>query len=168
MEYWDLYDINEVKTGQQIAKSYDFLPRGTFHIVVETLVQHADGTYLVTQRALTKLEHPGKYEGSAGGSVLAGETKEEAAVREVFEETALKVTLLQKTYYFINEVRGVISQGYLATTAQDKNTISYAKSETINHKWLTLEELIAFAKSEVYNSAHRKRLLSYLLRLSDK
>lgn len=166
MEYWDLYDKNEVKTGVKVAKTYGVLPEGTFHIIVETLVRHMDGTYLVTQRALTKKEYPGKYEGSAGGSVLAGETKEEAAIREVFEETALKVSLLHKTYYFIDEERGVISQGYLALTAQDKKTISYAQSETINHQWLSLEELIRFVKSEEYNESHRRRLLGYLVKLS--
>lgn len=168
MEYWDLYDRNEVKTGQQIAKTYGALPAGFFHIIVETLVRHSDGTYLTTQRALTKREYPGKYEGSAGGSVLAGETKEEAAVREVKEETALDVKLLHETYYFIDEERGVISQGYLAETSQDKKTISYAKSETISHKWLKLDEFIAFVQSEEYNESHRSRLLGYLLELSKK
>lgn len=65
----------------------DKLPPGHFHIIVETLVKHTDGTYLVMQRSFTKEEAPGRYEGSAGGSVLAGETKTEAAIREVLEET---------------------------------------------------------------------------------
>lgn len=168
MEYWDLYDKNEVKTGQKVAKTYNALPLGFFHIIVETLVRHSDGTYLVTQRALTKKEYPGKYEGSAGGSVVAGESKVEAAIREVSEETALKVKLLQETYYFVDEARGVISQGYLAETSQAKNTISYRKSETINHQWLTLKELILFVQSDEYNESHRTRLLGYLRSLIDE
>lgn len=53
----------------------DKLPPGHFHIIVETLVKHSDGTYLVMQRDYSKKEYPGLYEGSAGGSLISGETK---------------------------------------------------------------------------------------------
>lgn len=56
---WDLYDRNEVKTGQSITKRFDNIPAGSFHIVVETLVKHTDGTYLVMQRDTNKKNHPG-------------------------------------------------------------------------------------------------------------
>ena len=114
MEMWDLYDKNEVKTGLTITKRFSDIPAGYFHIVVETLVKHRDGTYLVMQRDFNKKESPGVYEGSAGGSILAGESKIDGAIREVLEETGLHVKHIEPTYYFINVAKGVINQGYLA------------------------------------------------------
>ena len=53
------------------------------------------------QRSYDKKEYPGKYEGSCGGSIKAGETKEEGAIREVFEESGLVINEVTPTYYFI-------------------------------------------------------------------
>jgi len=162
MELWDLYYRDETPSGQTISKRYTNMPEGLFHIIVETLVKHTDGTYLVMQRSFTKEEAPGRYEGSAGGSVLAGETKTEAAIREVLEETALIITEVTPTYYFINDDRGVINQGYVAVTSSPKTSVTYLDGETINHKWLTLSELKAFITTDAYNQSHRKRLETYL------
>lgn len=162
MEMWDLYDKNEVKTGQTITKRFGGIPDGYFHIVVETLVKHTDGTYLVMQRDFNKKESPGVYEGSAGGSILAGESKIDGAIREVFEETGLRVKKIEPTYYFINEEKGVINQGYLALVDEPSKTVIYQEGETIHHQWLTLEELKAFIKTLAYNPNHARRLVTYL------
>ena len=162
MEMWDLYDKNEVKTGLSITKRFGDIPAGYFHIVVETLVKHTDGTYLVMQRDFNKKESPGVYEGSAGGSILAGETKVDGAIREVLEETGLHVKHIEPTYYFVNEAKGVINQGYLALVDDPSKKIVYQPGETINHQWLTLEELKAFIKTPAYNPNHYRRLMTYL------
>lgn len=162
MERWDLYYKDETPSGKTISKRYANMPPGLFHIIVETLVKHTDGTYLVTQRSFSKVESPGKYEGSAGGSVLAGENKISAAIREVKEETNLDISEVNPTYYHIYEDRGVINQGYLAVTSSPKDSIKYKSDETINHKWLTFDELIKFMQTDEYNENHRSRLLPYL------
>lgn len=162
MEMWDLYYEDETPSGQKVAKRYGKMPQGLFHIIVETLVKHSDGTYLVTQRSYDKVEYPGKYEGSAGGSVLAGESKVIAAIREVKEETNLDISEVLPTYYHVYKETGVINQGYIALTSSPKDSIKYKSDETINHKWLTFDELLTFVESDVYNKSHRSRLLPYL------
>lgn len=162
MELWDLYYADETPSGLTFDRSLKIIPDGYFHIVVETLVKHVDGTYLVTQRSFDKKESPGVYEGSAGGSVLAGETKEAGAIREVLEETSLIITSVEPTYYFVRKDCGIINQGYLAITKSPKDSVKYQEGETINHKWLTLAELKEFIKSENYNQHHRRRLETYL------
>lgn len=161
MEKWDLYTKDEIKTGKTINKG-SAIPHGYFHIIVETLIKHTDGTYLVMQRAFTKKEYPGKYEGSCGGSVLAGESKEEGAIREVFEESGLVINEVTPTYYFVEDDTQSIKQGYVALINNKDKRIKYRPDETINHKWLTLSELKAFVKSEIYNESHARRLLTYI------
>lgn len=161
MEKWDLYTKDEVKTGKTINKG-EKIPEGFYHIVVETLIKHTDGTYLVMQRSFDKKEYPGKYEGSCGGSIVAGESKESGAIREVFEESGISVTEVVPTYYFVRSAVNVINQGYLAITDVKNKDIKYQREETINHKWLTLEELKTFIKSNEYNASHASRLSTYL------
>lgn len=166
MERWDTYFKDGSKSDLVVTKGTK-LPAGHYHIVVETLIRHTDGTYLVMQRDLNKKEFPGLYEGSAGGSLIAGETKVAGAIREVREETGLIINSVTPTYYFIDESKGVISQGYIASISGNKD-IKYLKGETISHKWLTLKELKTFILSEAYNPEHRKRLKTYLDTLKDK
>lgn len=165
MEYWDTYFKDGSKSGL-IVKKGEKLPPGHFHIIVETLVKHRDGTYLVMQRDYNKKEYPGLYEGSAGGSLISGETKVEGAIREVREETGLIINEVSPTYYFMSEEDGVISQGYIAQISGNKD-ITYLKGETINHKWLTLKELKVFILTAEYNKAHASRLKTYLDTLKD-
>ena len=88
-EMWDLYervgDLEFVKTGQTIARG-NRIPDDRFHRVVHVWL-HNDNEYLISQRSATKTD-PLCWE-PTGGSVLAGETSEEAAIREVKEELGL-------------------------------------------------------------------------------
>ena len=89
-EKWNLFT--------RIAKSLDFqqtdqtiergqkLPDGTFHHVVHAWIRFGD-EYLISQRCAEKSD-PLCWE-PTGGSVLAGETARQAAVREVKEELGI-------------------------------------------------------------------------------
>ncbi len=58
-------------------------------MVSDILVQHRDGTYLLTKRHMDKDIYPGFWEASAGGSAQLDEGPEECAKRELFEETGI-------------------------------------------------------------------------------
>ena len=62
---------------------------GLYHVVVDILVRHRDGTYLLMRRDPRKILG-GLWEASAGGSALRGETPLEAARRELREETGIE------------------------------------------------------------------------------
>ncbi|MDO4860986.1 MAG: NUDIX domain-containing protein [Bacillota bacterium] len=90
-EMWDLYKrfgntLEFVKTGQTIERG-SRLPDGAFHQVVHVWIKNEIGEYLISQRSAEKSD-PLRWE-PTGGSVLAGETSEEAAIREVKEELGL-------------------------------------------------------------------------------
>ena len=92
MELWDAYHADGTLAGRDLVRG-EPVPEGLYHLVVSILVEHQDGTYLLTKRDSRKPSWPGVYEASAGGSALKGESAEQAARRELREETGIDAPL---------------------------------------------------------------------------
>src|SRR5262245_57643307 len=69
------------------------------------LVFNARGEMYVQKRTMTKDVFPGYYDPAAGGVVLAGESYEEGARRELYEEMGIRDVALTPlfTFYFTDE-----------------------------------------------------------------
>ena len=69
------------------------------------LVFNAQGALYVQKRTMTKDVFPGYYDPAAGGVVLAGESYEESAQRELYEEMGIRDVPLTPlfTFYFADE-----------------------------------------------------------------
>ena len=87
MEIWDLYDKNKTLIGKTHTRG-DELPDGCYHLVVHVWIKNSLNQYLITQRAANRKTYPLMFE-NVGGSVLAGESSIQGAVREVKEEVGL-------------------------------------------------------------------------------
>ena len=85
MEQWDLLDHNRIPTGQTHPRGTP-LPEGCYHNVVSIWAANREGKFLLMRRAPEKKTYAGCW-GSTGGSVLAGETSRNGALRELWEET---------------------------------------------------------------------------------
>lgn len=147
MECWDAYN----RQGQKlpiVLNRGDKIPQGVYHIVVETLVQHCDGEYLLMQRDWNKKGHPGLFEASGGGSALQGETAEICAIREIKEETGLDIielNLIQKDFHFRD---GCYWHTFHGIVDQPKDSVILQKGETISYRWVSQEELLDFIHSD--------------------
>lgn len=86
MELWDLVDEHRNMLGKTHNRSIE-LNKGEYHVVVEIFTINADGKILLTQRDPVK-SYPLLWE-ITGGSITAGESSVEGAVRELEEETGL-------------------------------------------------------------------------------
>ena len=86
-ELWELYDGEKRPTGKTMLRGQP-VPEGYWHIVVTIWTVTADGRLLLTRR------HPDKHWAllweSTAGSVQAGESSREGALRELREETGLQ------------------------------------------------------------------------------
>jgi len=92
-EVWELVDVNKQLTGIRHLRGQEALiPPGHYHLVARVLVMDAKGQILLTQRSHGKAHYPNDWEFGANGSVLAGESSEVAACRELWEETGIKVS----------------------------------------------------------------------------
>lgn len=88
-EWWDVTDSAGCLTGRTHRRGDSGWPEGFYHVVAATCAVRDDGVVLLTRRAASKefgldWEFP-------GGSALAGETSQDAAARELQEETGIAV-----------------------------------------------------------------------------
>lgn len=150
-ELVDLYNADGEKIGTD-HKRGDALPDGVYHKIINVMVVHQKGDILVTQRSAQKDIYPGYYEASAGGVVQKGETPEEAAIRELYEETHIesrKLTHLSTHFY---EGWPLIVDDFYYLTDMKKDNIYLDRSETREYTWKTLEEVDELmAEGEIYN-----------------
>ena len=155
MELWDIYDNRKQKTGRTMKRNDWCLKDDEYHLTVLGVVVRPDGRFLITKRVMTKQWAPGWWEVS-GGAVLAGETSEEAVLREVYEETGLKVKAEEREYlftyhrenpgkgdnYFVDVIRFVLDF--------EEADVHPQESETDGFMLATLEEIKEFAKEGIF------------------
>ncbi|QKS73326.1 NUDIX domain-containing protein [Paenalkalicoccus suaedae] len=91
MELWDIYDAHRNKTGRQIERGADFKP-GDYHLVVHVAIFNDNNEMLIQQRQQNRDNWPSLWDISMGGSALAGETSQQAAERELFEELGIRLS----------------------------------------------------------------------------
>ena len=89
MEMIDIYDENKKKTGK-LQPREKILGKGEYMLYVLAILEDEYGKILATRRSLNKKWAAGAWE-IPGGSAKAGESSEEAVVREVIEETGLAI-----------------------------------------------------------------------------
>lgn len=93
-EIIDIYDKHRQKTGKTIQRiNISEQQKGEYRLVVHVCIFNSAGEMLIQQRQPFKRIFPDKWDITAGGAVMSGETSERAGERELFEETGLKVSL---------------------------------------------------------------------------
>lgn len=100
MELWDIYDENRVATGRTHVRGVP-LGEGEYHLIADVWTVNEKKEVLLTRR------HPDKPYGlmweCTGGSVLAGETSVEGALRELLEETGIRAK--KEQLFLIHSIR---------------------------------------------------------------
>ena len=147
-EYWDLFDENRVPTGKTVERG-KHNGCGLWHVVVFVVIKNGKGEYCITRRDTRKECFGGLWE-FPGGSVLAGETSEEGAIREIREETGIdhtnsKRTLITtvKKYWDDGELgfHGDFDDIWLFEADYPIEDIVLLDGETIDAKWVSEKEL---------------------------
>ena len=146
-EIWDAYNADGTLAGFDLVRG-EPIPDGCYHLVVEIIVQHDDGTVLLMERDLSKPSYPGYYECSAGGAAQKGENAEQAALRELREETGIKANSLQHIHF--NCGGKGLHHIYYCLTNCPKNSIQLQEGETISYRWVNKQEYLALKDRIVY------------------
>lgn len=142
-ELWDIYDTNKKKTGRTAERDVYHLKEGEYHIVVEGIIINSKNEILITKRAPHKKF--GLMWECNGGSVLLGETSLDGMIRELREELGVKFD--KKDAIYLKEVRRDkvppnFKDLWLFKKDIDNKEITFPDGESIDYKWVTIEEFI--------------------------
>ena len=163
MEIWDLYDEQGRKTGETWErKRAREIPEGRYHLVCDVLIRHRDGTFLLTLRDPEKDAYPGCLEASAGGSALAGETPEQAAGREMFEETGLTAEKLELIGITMKPQTRSMIYAYLAVVDCGKDSVRLQQGETVGYQWADAADFFRMIREEPVLKNQYPRYKPYL------
>ena len=162
MEIWDGYRADGTLAGIDLIRG-EPVPDGIYFLVVEILVRHKDGEYLLMKRDLTKPAFPGYFEATAGGAAQKGEDPLTAALRELREETGIEASALEPIANML--YRQMICYQYLCVTDCDKDSVTLQEGETVGYKWVTEKEFIEFVSSSNMIPTQRERYTDYFKKL---
>lgn len=136
-EWWELFDQNRRPLNRTHPRGRP-LPEGAFHVVSEVWVADLQNRLLLTLRAPQKEISPGLWEATAG-SVLAGESSREGAVRELREETGLAADPAALHLIGVVQTAGVFVDVYVLRL--DVQHVTLQPGETEDFRMVTLSEL---------------------------
>ena len=153
-ELWDLFDENRNPLGITVERGkHDGC--AAWHTVVIVVVRNSDGKFFITERAPEK-PFGDRWE-FTGGSVMAGETSEEGAIREALEETGIDHTHSKRT--LIKTVKKIWNDGALGWHGDFDDiwlfeadfpirNVVLQKGETTDAKWVSRDELISLIEKD--------------------
>ena len=162
MELWDIFNKNGEPTGKTVKRGNLRLRSGEYHMVVHIWISGPDGRWLIQRRSDNKQPMPGEW-AATGGSVIAGETSLDAAMRELSEE--LSITPNKNDFNFVERIfrRHSFVDMWHLHFGGDINSLTLQKDEVAEVRWVSQDELrgmIADGKFHDYGSRYFKTVFS--------
>lgn len=159
MEYWDIYDGYRNKTGRTMERGP--VPGGDYHLVVCICVFNSEGKLLIQQRQPFKIGWPNLWDISAAGSAVAGESSQQAAERELYEELGVKHDFTGvRPHLTINFNRG-FDDVYLVVKDVDLADLKLQPEEVQNARWATEEEVLQMIEEGTFIPYHASLIQTY-------
>ncbi|WDF05697.1 NUDIX hydrolase [Shouchella hunanensis] len=160
MEKWDLYDRHRTKLEKQIMRG-DPMELDEFHLVVHVCIFNSEGDMLIQQRQPFKHGWPNLWDITCGGSAVAGDTSQQAASRELFEELGISYDFRTiRPHFTINFDRGY-DDYYLIEHGIDLTKLVLQTEEVKAAKWASKEEILKLIqKNEFF--PYYESILSFL------
>lgn len=143
-ELFDLYDHRRQPLGQTVARGTP-LPTHAYHVVAHVCVFNRQGQLLIQQRQPFKQGWPNLWDVSAAGSALHGETSQQAASRELWEELGYAFDFSDHAPVFTHVFHHPKGRGfddfYALHADIDLAQLTLQKAEVQAVQWATLPEV---------------------------
>jgi len=154
MEIWDIYDKNRNKTGRTHVRG-EKLADGDFHMVVFIAVFNTKDEMLIQQRQPFKEGWSGFWDITAGGAAISGDTSQQAASRELFEEVGMKVDFSHITPHFTINTDRAFCDFYLHRQDVDIKSLKLGYDEVAQVKWASKQEIFDMMDEDIFVSVQR-------------
>ena len=164
-ELWDVYDAEKRATGKTIYRDAEW-PAWTYHLVIHICLLDEEGRMLIQKRSDEKVLFPGCWDMTIAGNALAGETSQQAAMREAREELGLLFDLegrrpdmtidFKEGFDDIYVVRlgidrvGVVGDEEPLTGASELGRLPLQREEVTEVKWADRDEVMAKLAAEEF------------------
>lgn len=160
MELWDLYDKHRKLTNQTMTRG-DVMLKDTYHLVIHVVIFNSKNQMLIQKRKYDKVSNPNIWDISVGGSVTAGETSQQGAMRETEEELGISIDLHnQLPHLSITFERGY-DDIYIVNREADLRTLAVPNEEVSDVKWASIDEIYQMIDDKTFIS-YRKSLIQLL------
>lgn len=154
MELWDVYDIDRTKSNKTMVRG-DRFQKNEYHMVVHVCVFDKDGNMLIQQRDQEKFGWPNRWDITMGGSAHQGETSQQAAERELFEELGIQFSFAgMRPHLMINFEHG-FDDIYLIHHDIDILSIKMQPKEVQDVRWASLNEILSMIDNEQFIPYHK-------------
>lgn len=163
MEYWDVYDENRRPLGYTRRRG-EKLVRGEYHLLAHLCLFDGEDRMLIQERQVDKLTFPGKWDLTAGGCALAGETTRTAIARELYEEMGIRMSLDGVTPALTLNYSWGFDDMYLARTDVTLSDLRLQREEVRSARFATLDEILKLSECGLF-VPRPSALLRYLFDL---
>lgn len=164
-ELWDVYDLHRNKTGKLLPRGERLL-EGEYHLTVHACVFNAEGKMLIQKRQPFKRGWSGLWDITVGGSAVAGESSQEAIMREMREEIGLSLDLSSVRPHLTVQFNEGFDDVYLIKKGVDPSTLSLEYEEVEAVKWATLDEIFSMMDEGTF-IPYQRHLISLFFDMKD-
>ncbi len=158
VEIWDIYDWNRIKTGKTMLRGSEF-ENGALHLVVHLCIFNEKRQMLIQQRQKNKVGFPNYWDVSVGGSALAGETPQEAIMRECAEELGIGFDLKnQRPHFTVNFDHGFDDTFLILVKDFDLQLLNLQEEEVQDVKWANREDILQMMDQGSFVPYHKSKI----------
>ena len=156
-----IVDKDNNETGS--APRHEMRARGLPHRAAYILVFNSKDEIFVQKRTMNKDIYPSYYDIAAGGVVLAGESYDESAVRELEEELGIRDTPLTSHFTFCHEDSSNLVWGRVYSCTYDGG-MSLQEEEIESGFFMNPEKVLLLSEKEPFTPDGLYVLKRYLRR----
>ncbi len=167
MEKWDIYDLYRNKTGKQIIRGGEIrLKDDEYHLTVHVAVFNTKGQLLIQRRCMEKSTFANMWDITCGGAVLAGESSQQGAERELFEEVGIEADFDGKRPQMTINFKNGFGDYYSLVKDVDPQNLVLQKNEVAEVKYATEAEILDKIESGEF-IPYRKGFIKMIFEMKD-
>lgn len=166
-EKWDVYDLHRRRTGLT-RRNDEPAQAGEFRLIISVILFDARGRMLIQKRTDDKSQWPGLWDLSVGGKAQAGETSQQAAMREINEEMGIAVDLEFVAPAFTFTFPGGFDDFYIAAWDGALDQLTVPNEEVAEVAWVTAGDVEAIRRRGDFLPYRKEVLqLAFAMRTAD-